>query len=128
MPSCTLPYCGKCELNIVVDIHGVEKELCVLVDTGFTSDTGFGLTLPSNFVNYAMFTGTGTVTVADGREVAVASIPDAKIKKIEQYKLGNDITIPALFMDGPDGAIGVLFLQRCSLIFNGPSNTASINF
>jgi predicted aspartyl protease len=128
LPICTLPYYGKYELNIVVDIHGVEKELCVLVDTGFTSDTGFGLALPSSFANYAMFTGTGNVTVADGREVAVASIPDAKIKKIEQHKLGNSITVPALFMNGPDGTIGVLFLQKCSLIFDGPSSKASISF
>jgi len=127
LPSCTLPYYGKCELNIIVDVHGVEKELSVLVDTGFTSGTGYGLKLPSNFANYAMFTGTGYVRVADGREVAAATIPDAKIVQIDKHKLKDAVSVPALFMDGPR-AIGVLFLQRCKVEFDGPSRKTSFNF
>jgi hypothetical protein len=128
LPSCTLPYHGKCELNIIVDIHGVEKELSVLVDTGFVSGTGYGLKLPSNFANYAMSTGTGYVTVVDGREVAAASIPDAKIVRIDQHKLKDAISIPALFMGGPRGTIGVLFLQRYNVEFDGPNRKTSFNF
>ena len=127
MPICNLPYEGKCELNIVVDIHGTKKELSVLVDTGFTSGTGFGLKLPADFANYATYTGTGHVRVADGREVAAATIPDAKIVQIDKYQLGNAEPIPTLFMNGPR-AIGVLFLQKCTVEFDGPKKKTSINF
>lgn len=127
MPSCTLPYEGKCVLNIVVDIHGVEKELGVLVDTGFTSGTGYGLKLPSDFANYAMSIGTAYVMVADGREVPAASIPDAKIVCIDKHKLKDAISVPALFMDGPR-AIGVLFLQKYNVKFDGPNRKTSIDF
>ncbi|MCJ7423690.1 hypothetical protein MUP01_05415 [Candidatus Bathyarchaeota archaeon] len=127
MPICTLPYDGKCELNIVVDVHGTQKELSVLVDTGFTSGTGFGLKLPSDFANYAHYTGTGHVRVADGREVAAATVPDAKIIQIGKHKLGDAISVPALFMNGPR-AIGVLFLQKCTVEFDGPNKKTSIDF
>jgi hypothetical protein len=110
-----------------VDIHGVEKELGVLVDTGFTAGTGYGLKLPSNFANYTLATGAGYVMVADGREVAAASIPDAKIVRIDKHKLKDAISVPALFMDGPH-AIGVLFLQRYNVEFDGPNRKTSINF
>lgn len=126
MPVCTLPYDGRCELNIVVNIHGVEKNLSVLVDTGFTSGTGWGLKLPTEFVRYAKFTGTGYVRVADGRQVAADSIPDAKIMQIGDHKFGKDgITIPTLFMSGAN-AVGVMFLQSCVLNFDGPKKTATI--
>jgi hypothetical protein len=100
LPICSLPYDGKCELNITVNIHGVEKDFSVLVDTGFTSGTGFGLKLPAEFARYANFTGTGYVRVADGRQIAAASFPDAKIVKIEQHRINNNSDIPTLFM-GP---------------------------
>lgn len=126
MSVCTLPYDGRCELNIVVNIHGVEKNLNVLVDTGFTSSTGFGLKLPAEFARYAKFTGTGYVRVADGRQVAADSIPDAKIVQIGDHKFDKDgITIPTLFMNGPR-AIGVKFLQLCILNFDGPKKIATI--
>ena len=126
MPICTLPYEGKCELSIVVDIHGAKKELSVLVDTGFTSGTGFGLKLPAEFARQAKFTGTGNVLVADGRAVAADSIPDAKIMQIGDYKFGTGgVTIPTLFMSGPC-AVGVMFLQLCVLNFDGPKKTATI--
>jgi len=121
-----LPYDGKCELNIVVNIHGVEKDLSVLIDTGFTSGTGFGLKLPTEFARYAKFIGTGYVRVADGRQVATDSIPDGKIIQIEDHKFGKDgLTIPTLFMSGPV-AVGVMFLQLCVLNFDGPKKTATI--
>jgi hypothetical protein len=127
LPICSLSYDGKCELNIVVNIQGVEKNLSVLVDTGFTSGTGFGLKLPTEFARYAKFTGTGYVRVADGRQVAADSIPDAKIMQIGDHKFGKDgVTIPTLFMSGPH-AIGVMFLQLCILNFDGPNRTATIN-
>lgn len=126
MPTCTLQYDGKCELNIVVDIHGVEKDLSVIVDTGFVSATGFGLKLPSQFVTYAHFTGTGFVRVADGRQIAAASIPDAKIVQVGGTRLRRSITIPAVFMSD-HGLIGVMFLQQCVSKFDGPQKTATID-
>jgi hypothetical protein len=126
LPICTLSYDGKCEVNVVVDIHGTKKELSVLVDTGFTSGTGFGLKLPAEFAGYANFKGTHYVTVADGRQVPADSIPDAKIIQIGDHKFGKDgVTIPTIFMNGPR-AIGVKFLQLCVLNFDGPKKTATI--
>lgn len=127
MPICTLPYQGKCELNIVVDIHGVEKEVSVLVDTGFTSGTGFGLKLPTEFASYANFTGTGCVQVGDGRVIAADSIPDAKIIQIGSHRLKDGVPIPTLFMSGPR-VIGVMFLQLCVSKFDGPNRIATIDY
>jgi hypothetical protein len=126
LPICTLQYNGKCELDIIVDIHGVEQNFSVLVDTGFTSATGFGLKLPPEFARYANFTGTGYVRVADGRQVAADSIPDAKIVQVGNHRLKDGVTIPTLFMTGPR-AIGVMFLQLCVSNFDGPNRTATIS-
>jgi len=82
-----LSYDGKCEIKIIVDIHGTEKEVDVLVDTGFVAGTGFGLKLPIDFARYASYTGTGRVTLADGRQVAADSIPNAKVIQIESLKV-----------------------------------------
>jgi len=109
-----------------VDIHGVEKNLSVLVDTGFVSATGFGLKLPAQFAAYANFTGTGVVRLADGRPVSTASIPDAKIVQVGNTRLRNGITIPALFMSD-HGSIGVMVLQLCVSSFDGPRRTATID-
>jgi len=114
-------------LNVTVDIHGVERDLAVLVDTGFTSGTGYGLKLPSNFADYAMATGTAFIMVADGRRVEAATIPDARIVKIDGHRLGNPISVPALFMDGPR-AIGVMVLQNYNIDFDGPNRRVSLTF
>jgi len=127
LPSCALPYDGKCELSIVVNIQGTKKNLNVLIDTGFTSGTGFGLKLPVEFARYAKFVGTGKVHVADGREVATDFIPDAEIVQIDKHQLSKAVTIPAIFL-GPSGAIGVLFLQECIAEFDGPNRRTTIRF
>lgn len=126
MPVCTLPYQGKCEVSIVIDIHGVEEELSVLVDTGFVSGTGFGLKLPAEFARYANVLGTAYVEVADGRRIPVYTIPDAKILQIEDHRFEDGITIPAIFMSGAC-AIGVSFLQLCILTFDGPNRIATFD-
>jgi hypothetical protein len=116
-----------CELKLVVDIHGTEKEVNVLIDSGFTSMTGFGLKLPVEFAEYADHTGTGHVRVADNRVVAAASIPDAKIIQVEEHQLRDGVTIPTLFFMGRS-AIGVWFLQRCVLRLDGPEEEATLEF
>ena len=115
-------------MKLIVGIHGTKVLVNVLVDTGFTSGTGFGLQLPTEFVRYANYTGTGHVRIADGSVVAAASIPDAEIVQIEQHQLSHAVNIPAIFMNGPCGVIGVLFLQRCIIHFDGPNKQTSINF
>jgi len=118
LPKCTLLYDGKCVLNIVVNIQGTMKNVDVLIDTGFTSGTGFGLKLPLEYARYAKTIGTGSVRVADGRQVNTDSISDAEIIQIDKHQLRNAVTVPAIFM-GSSGAIGVLFLQRRSAEFDG---------
>ena len=127
MHVCTLAYEGKCHLNIIVNIHGTEKPFNVLIDTGFTSGTGFGLKLPAEDAKYAKFTGSGTVKVADGREVNAASIPDAKIVQIEQHRVTHARNTPTIFL-GPSGVIGVLFLQSCHICFDGPNKNTIFRF
>lgn len=122
-----MPYDGKCKMKLIVNIHGTEKEVEVLVDTGFTAGTGFALKLPAVFARYARYTGTGHVRLADGREVASDSIPDAKIIQIEEHQLREAVTVPALFMSGPR-CIGVLFFQECVLNLDGPSKVATLKF
>ena len=114
-------------MKITVDIHGTEKEITVLVDTGFTTGTGFGLKLPSNYTRYTKYTGTGHVNLADGSEVDIDSIPDAKIIQIEENKLEEEVTLPTLFMDGPI-CIGVMFLQKYILKMDGPNRLVTIEF
>ena len=114
-------------MKITVDIHGTEEEITVLVDTGFTTGTGFGLKLSSNYLRYTIYTGTGRVNLADGSEVAKDSIPDAKIIKIEDHRLEDEVTLPTIFMDGPN-CIGVMFLQQYILKMDGPDRLATIEF
>lgn len=122
-----MDYTGKCSIKILVGIHGIEKELSVLVDTGFISGTGFGLKLPEDFARYAAFTGTGQVQVADGRSVNADSIPNAKILKIEDHDITEEVFLPALFLGG-FGLIGMMFLQSCLLKLDGPNRVAKISF
>jgi len=127
LPVCTLPCDGKCEMKLIVNIHGTEKEVDVIVDTGFTTGTGFGLKLPADFAEFASYTGTGNIKLADGREVHVDSIPDAKIIQIEKHKLEEELTIPTIFMSGLQ-CIGMLFIQKCVLNLDGPKKVATIEF
>lgn len=127
MPISILPYDGMCEMRLNVDIHGTVRDVTVLVDTGFTTGTGFGLKLPASYAEYARFTGTGHVALADGITVAADSIPDAKIIQVEGHMLEEEVTIPTLFMDGPR-CIGVWFLQQCKLELDGPNREAKLEF
>lgn len=127
MPTSNVDCDGKCIIKIVLDIHGTKKDVDVLVDTGFTSGTGFGLKLPTNFAIHAKFTGTGRIRVADNREVICDMIPNAKIIQIENHTLDDEVTIPTLFMDGPK-CIGMMFLQDCILHLDGPNKVATLCF
>lgn len=125
MRLCTLPYEGHCKLRLIVDIHGTQKDAYVLIDTGFTVGTGFGLKLPTEWTRYATYLGTGDVEIADGSTISADTIPDAKIIQIEEHRLKKSIPIPTLFMAG-QSVIGVMFLQRCILQLDGPNRRATI--
>jgi hypothetical protein len=128
LPTCILPYEGKCVLNIIVDIHGTRKQLDVLVDTGFTASTNYGLKLPAEYANYARAKGATYIMVADGRSVPADTIPDAKLIQMGDHKFDKDgVEVPTIFMNGPR-AIGVKFLQSCILNFHGPKKTATIDY
>ena len=122
-----MPYDGKCEMKLVIDIHGTKTDVDVLVDTGFTAGTGFGLKLPMDFARYTSYTGTGNVRLADGSEVAADSIPNAKIIQIEEHQLEDEVTVPALFMSGPV-CVGILFLQKCVLNLDGSNKLTTVEF
>jgi len=55
MPEVLVPYDGHSFARIKIDIHGTIREEDVLVDTGFTAGTGFGLKLPYRFANCAEY-------------------------------------------------------------------------
>ncbi|MHB8702275.1 MAG: hypothetical protein ACYC7D_14830 [Nitrososphaerales archaeon] len=126
MPSCNVPFTGKCAVFIKVDIHGTQKEIQVTVDTGFTLSTGYGLKLPAMYANYTIHRGIATVGVADGRSVSAYAIPDGKILEIEGDPVTTDYqTIPTLFMQGPQ-VLGMMFLQKCVLHIDGPKGEATL--
>ena len=122
-----MDYSGKCVIKIVVGIHGTNKELSALVDTGFTSGTGFGLVLPTDFARFATFTGTGHVQVGDGRNIPAETIPNAKILKIEDNDISGDVFLPAIFLEG-NSCVGMMFLQSCLLKLDGPNSVGTMSF
>lgn len=128
MPTCSLKYDGRCDIDLVVDIHGTNLPIKALIDTGFVSASSFGLKLPANLAIYAKYLGTGEIRVADSRLVAADSIPDAKIVQIEKHKLAEPITIPAIFMGDSCSVIGMVFLQNCILHLDGPKRAAEMTF
>lgn len=128
MYSCILPYRGKCTVKLTVDIHGNTEEIPnVLIDTGFTSGTTFGLKLPIEYSRFANGPITGYVKQADGEKVPVQYIPDAIIACIQGFSLERKICMSTFFMTGP-ASLGMLFLQRCRINFNGPEEKAIFEF
>ena len=125
MHSCRLTMNGRCDLNIVVDIHGTRMKVRVLIDTGFVRQTGYGLKLPASLAQYAYPTGTASIALADGEPVLAQAIPNARIVEIEGRPC--DFTMPTLFMDGPR-VIGMKFLERCILNIDGPASSAKLEF
>jgi len=114
-------------MKLKLDIHGHEEEINAIIDTGFTAGTGFGLTIPTIFSQHAEYIGVGEVTIANGETIEIEYIPDAKILSIEDITLKDEVTLPAILLDGPK-CIGVLFLQKYILNFDGPRETATIEF
>jgi len=118
---------GKCPLSIEVDVQGKKYETEVLIDTGFTTGTRYGLKLGSRVSLLASSIGYDLVRLADSRIVRCASIPDAKLVAINGNRLENPITLPALFFDGPE-VIGMQFLQMCKLSVDGPNRNGTLEF
>lgn len=119
----THPYNGKCAIPLVVDIHHNNVEIPeVLVDTGFTSGTTFGLKLSECYAPSSGI-GIGQIKLANGIEVPAKFILDLQIIKIGNYQLKNPLRVKTCFMEGPS-VIGVLVLQRCKINFDGPNQQA----
>ena len=116
---------GKCTISIELDIHGQKYDTDVLIDTGFTTGTGYGLKLSSRASLLASSVGYDLIRLADDRIIRCATISDAKILGIGGRRLGNPITLPTLFFNGPE-VIGMRFLQLCKLSIDGLNRTGKL--
>lgn len=114
----SFPCDGKCPISIEVDIQGQKYKTDVLIDTGFTTGTGYGLKLASKASLLAFSLGYDLVRLADDRIIRAASIPDARLIAINRQRLGRPITLPTLFFNGPE-VIGMKFIQFCRLSIEG---------
>lgn len=128
MHTSTLDYSGKCNIRLVVNIHGTSREVSnTLVDTGFIINTGYGLKLPIEFRTFAKFILTGHINLANGQPHPMQYIPQAIITHVEGQRLQRAIPIPTIFMTGAP-VIGMLFLQLCIIHLDGPDRKAMIEF
>ncbi len=125
MTELSFPCDGKCPISIVVDIQGRKYETKVLIDTGFTSATGYGLKLDSKASLLPTSIGYDLVRLADNRLVRSAAIPDSKLLAINGKKLGSPITLPTPFFGGPE-VIGMQFIQTCKISIDGPSKKGKL--
>lgn len=125
MPQFDLKYDGFCKIRLKVNIHGSLEDITALMDTGFTRNTGFALKLPFGLSQLARYHGAGRVALANDEPIAVPTIHDARIVEIEGEPLGQDIILPALFL-GQSSAIGVMFLERYLVVFDGPNRRMTI--
>jgi hypothetical protein len=98
-----------------------------LLDTGFTSNTGFGLKLPLLYANLASNLIAGEIKQADGNKVAVQYIPTVTITSIEGFRLKRSVPLCTCFMTGRP-ILGMLFLQECRINFDGPKKIAVFQF
>ena len=110
----SFPCDGKCPISIEVNIQGSNYETDVLIDTGFTISTRYGLKLASRASLLAISVGYDLVRLADSRIVRCASISDAKLVSVNGNNLHKPVILPTLFFDGPE-VIGMQFLQLCKL-------------
>ena len=114
----SFPCDGKCTMSVELDIHGQKYETDVLIDTGFTTGTGYGLKLSRRASLLASSVGYDLIRLADDRIIQCATISDAKLLGIGNRKLARPITLPTLFFNGPK-VIGMRFLQLCKLSIDG---------
>ena len=90
---------GKCPLSIEVDVQGKKYETEVLIDTGFTTGTRYGLKLGSRVSLLASSIGYDLVRLADDRIIRCATISDAKLVGIDGKRLRRPVTLPALELE-----------------------------
>jgi hypothetical protein len=100
-------------------IMGHEEEVDVILDTGYTSHQGHGLSLPPNkFGKYAEQTNEKRPVKTGHREDQHPFIPDVQIIKIRDYRLRESVLMPSVIM-GEIPLLGVVFLQNCTLHLDG---------
>jgi predicted aspartyl protease len=106
-------------LRITILINGVEEIVDVILDTGYTSHAGHGLSLPPNgFGKYAEQTQETRPVKTGHLEDLHPFIPDVRIIKIRDYRLRESVLVPSVIM-GEIPLLGVLFLQNCTLHLDG---------
>lgn len=125
MPKTKLVFSGHTTIDVVIDIHGHPIRERVLLDTGFSSSSGLGLKIPSDYAQNAFYLVTTTVRLANGQVVAVRYIPDGAIIEINGQR--TNFPLPTMFMDGPK-VVGCMLLQMCKLRLDGPKNEGELEF
>lgn len=125
MTKIPLRFNGWSAVRLGIDIHGTKVEEEVLLDTGFTTSSGFGLKIPMAHVQAASSVALGQVRLANGKLHPALWIPDGRITEINGEQV--NFTLPTLFMDGPR-VVGCMLLQSCKLHLDGPSGEGTLEF
>lgn len=109
-----------CPTLVRIDLNRHEEDVLVLLDTGYTSHAGHGLTLPIKYMEYVKeLTTEKNISDAMGTEPIMKPFyPDTKIIKVMDYELKQGFIIPTVFM-GNIPLLGNFFLQNCILHIDG---------
>jgi len=125
--NCNLSCNGESRLKLEITISDTRKEIYdVLIDTGFTATSIFGLKLPLEYAQYARNLYTSSISLADTNEIPVQYVCGI-VTKIEGKILKKKVPLWTFFMKGKP-IIGMHFLQKCKICFDGLKNTTSIEF
>lgn len=115
----TLRFDKVTTLRITILIKGKEEQVDVILDTGYTSHAGHGLSLPPNeFGKYAEQIDEKRPVKTGHREDLHPFIHDVQIIRIRDYRLRESVLMPSVIM-GEIALLGVLFLQNCTLHLDG---------
>lgn len=127
MYNCNLSCNGESRLKLEITISDTKKEIHdVLIDTGFTASSIFGLKIPLEYAKYARKLYTGSISLADTTEISVQYVYGI-VTKIEGNLLKKKVPLWTFFMKGKP-IIGMRFLQQCKICFDGLKNIKLIEF
>ena len=115
----TLAFDKVSTLRITILIKGHEEQVDVILDTGYTSHAGHGLSLPINgFGKYAELADEKRPVKTGHGEELHPFIPNVQILRIRDYRLRESVIIPTVIM-GEIALLGALFLQNCTIHLDG---------
>jgi predicted aspartyl protease len=125
--SSILSYGNHSTLSLEIILDKSQNVISeVIIDTGFTTSSMFGLKLPLEYVKYPKTLYTSTISLADTTEAHV-QYAQAIIAKVEAHELKRKIPLWTIFMKGRP-LIGLNFLKRCKICFDGPSSETTLDF